>query len=247
MVPSLLIAVVTALPMPTVPFTVRVPVFMIGPSRVSAGSPGVSEGSTVSDPSFCSPDDTVKPVVVPAVVVPAVVVPVVAVVAVEAVAAPVVPVVLGEPMVRLLPADTVSSPMANDELERRTFALPGMQTSAPVPFGTPVVQLAAELHSAEGPPPVQVSLQLNVSVGGALPDTKDEASKRVVVPAMITKPAATTPNRRAERRSGRRSWPRRPTLRSPTLHSPRPCYGERPFVRASRAPSVILSAAPAWR
>ena len=61
MVPSLLNAVGAAPPMPTVPFTVRVPEFMIGPSRVSAGSPDVPAESTVSDPSFCNPDDTVKP------------------------------------------------------------------------------------------------------------------------------------------------------------------------------------------
>jgi hypothetical protein len=185
-----------------VPFTVRVPVFMIGPASVSAESPVVPDGSTVSDPPFWSPDATVRPRVVVLLVLVALVVLVAPVVLVVLVA-PVLLVALealAVPMVRLLPGDRVSSPMENDASERRTVALPEMQASTLVLSGTPVVQLAAEPQSGEEPLPVQVSLQLSVSVGGALPDTKDEASKSVVVPATIRKPAATAPNFPAERR-----------------------------------------------
>ncbi len=226
MVPSLVIAAEVVWPRPTVPLTVRVPVFMIGPSSVSPGSPDVPAALTVSDPSFCSPTDTVKSAVALAVLV---------VLAVRI------------PMVRLLPADTVSWPMEKDPAVRSTFALPEMQTSAPVLFGTPAVQLAAESQSPPPPPPVQVSLQLSVSAAGALPETKEEASKTVVVPATVRSPAATNPSLLVRRRRGRRSRFRRPAWRRPTLHSPRSCYGRRPALHPTRALSVILTAAPAWR
>jgi hypothetical protein len=164
-------------------------VFRTGPSRIKAGSPDVPEGFTVSDPPFCNPDDTVT---------------------LGAVAGTVVSEV-PEPMVRLLPAETVSPPTENDPSVSRTLALPEMQASTEPPLGTPVDQLAAEAQSFDAPLPVQVSLQLSVSLGGAVPETNEEASKTIVVPAAISSPAATTPTLPAERLKDRGTWPRRPT------------------------------------
>jgi hypothetical protein len=86
-----------------------------------------------------------------------------------------------------------------------------MQASTEPPLGTPVDQLAAEAQSFDAPLPVQVSLQLSVSLGGAVPETNEEASKTIVVPAAISSPAATTPTLPAERLKDRGTWPRRPT------------------------------------
>ena len=96
MVPSFVRAEAALVPRSTTPFTVSVPEFRIGPSTASPGSPDVPDGCTVSDPAFSNPDDTVRTA------------DAVAVVEVLAVVGVVAVVVSAGPMVRLLPAETVS-------------------------------------------------------------------------------------------------------------------------------------------
>src|ERR1700722_1143823 len=144
MMPPFWTTVVAAPPRPTVPSTVMVPELVTGPLTESAGWPDVPVVTTVSDPLFCRPDEIVK---LGAAVRSAVGSP-----AVDAAAR----------MVRLLPADTVSSP-TEDVPESVTAALPAMQALTSEPFGTPVLQLAAEPQSPDAPPPTQVSLQISVA------------------------------------------------------------------------------------
>jgi hypothetical protein len=93
--------------------------------------------------------------------------------------------------------------MENDKSERVTFVAPVMQALTFVPFGTPLVQLVAEPQSPDGPLPVQLSVQLIVSVAGGLPCTKEEALTTTVVPATASRPAKATANRRVESRYDR--------------------------------------------
>ena len=243
MVPSLRSAV-ALLPTSTVPSTVRVPVLVIGPSRVRPGWSDVPVAAMFTAPSFCSPDTMVKlGAADPASEGPAVtgVPPFVDVPA--GVASPIVAAV---PMVRLLPADTVSSPTECVASESVTFAFPLMHTSTPVPFGTPVLQLAAESQSPDGLVPVQLSLQLNASVGGALPSTNEDALKTVVVPATTTRPATTAPRRRATWRRERRPVHCTPASRRPTLPSLGPCSGQARRPPTARRSQPIVVVAPRW-
>ena len=84
--------------------------------------------------------------------------------------------------------------METEALESVTAAAPVMHASTSGPSGIPAVQSAAVFQSPDEPPPVQLSLQVNDSVGGALPSTVD-ASNTVVVPATTTSPATTAPTR----------------------------------------------------
>ena len=145
-VPELVSVEATAFPMTTEPSASRAPVFVIGPSRVRLAAP-VPEGSAVRDPSFSAPAATARRAPVgPAAAVPAV------------------------PIVRALPLETVSSPTEKEPRETTTVAPAEMQTSTPVPSGTPVLQLAAVSQSLVPPPPVHRSVQLSVeSAAGATP------------------------------------------------------------------------------
>ena len=145
------------------------------------------------------------------------------------------------------PGATVSALMEDDTSVSVTSALPVMHALTSAPLGTPVLQLAAESQSPEAPPPTQVSLQLNVSPGGALPRTVDDASNRVVVPATTRSPAATAPARRATGRWERRAVPCPLASRRFTLPSLGPTFDRRPFARAQLGvPRSIVSAAPRW-
>ncbi len=226
MMPSFWTTVVAAPPIPMVPSTVMVPELVTGPLSESAAWPDVSVAATVSEPLFCRPDEIVKlgNAVRSGVGLPAV----------DAAAL----------MVRLLPADTVSSPMEDDPV-KVTVALPAMHALTATPFGTPVLQLAAEPQSPDAPSPTQLSLQLSVALGAALPKTVDDASNTVVVPATTSSPATTAPARRATGRWVRRKVPGDPASRRPTLPSLGPSPDERPFACAQLGvPRFIVSAAP---
>ena len=220
MVPSFCTEVVTPPPMSMVPSTVMVPELVLGPCSDSPGWGDVPVEPTVSDPLFCRPSEMLRPG--PGELVPA------------------------APMVRLLPAESVSSPMEDDTSVTVTFAPPEMQTLTPAPFGTPALQLAAEPQSPEALPATQLSLQLGVSPGDALPKTVDDASNTVVVPATTRSPATTAPARLAMGRWKRPAAPCNPAWPRPTLPSPRPSSGRHPFAHAQLGASRSIVSAARW-
>ena len=237
MVPSLVIAVEVVLPRPTVPFTVRVPVFMIGPSRVSPGSPVVPEGSTVSDPSFSSSEQHGQAPPPPP---------------------PPPPKKKNAVVVVLVELDPDGEAAAGRHRELADGERPGAQEHVRVArdadigartcSGTPAVQLAAESPSAAPLPPVQVSLQLSFfdprctarDHGGGVegdrrPRHDQEASDDGIRAFRQDVAGAGALDFEDRYCDVPRCTPRVLATASAQL------------VHPFRAPSVILSAAPAWR